>query len=137
MTSPALARLADGSIALPMRLVGGAESVGITMQHRLRTHRGTDLEDITVGLPWKRWATTLPTPLADIEGVSREQARRVPGVTAARLSRAARDPSTGSIATALTVDISTRDTTQAITMVVADPLLTSGAPEWFFVSVAG
>jgi len=137
MTSPALARLADGSVEFPMRLVGGAEAVGITMQHRLRTHRGTDLEDVSVGLPWKRWATTLPTSLADIEGVAREQARRVPGVTAVRLSRATRDPSTGAIATTLTVDVSARDTTQAITMVVADPLLTSGAPDWFFVSAAG
>lgn len=135
MTAPVLARTSTGAVRLPMRQVGGARAVAHRLQHRLRTERGTALEDVERGCPWSRWATTAPLPTAEIDAVLREQVALEPGVAGVTLTRVVR-AANGSITVTIYVDIRAEDTVQSVAIVVADPYLTSGAPEWYFVSEA-
>jgi hypothetical protein len=79
--SRVLALSTDGrSVAYPLRHVSGALAVLTRLQVRLQTIRGTWPDDVAFGLPWDVWREAPATPLIQIEGRVRAQARQEPGV---------------------------------------------------------
>lgn len=132
MTTPALARDANGAVESPLRWVDGADAVLVRLYHRLRTDRGTGLEDTTRGLPWSDWQTRTPIPLAEIEGAVREQVEIVPDVVEVTRVEASRSGSSVVVDVTVTIDAEGEIITADIT--AADPYLTAGPPAWYLVT---
>jgi hypothetical protein len=114
-----------------MRRVSGFEAVADVMFSRLRTLRGTALEETERGIPWIAWAERPAIPMVEIEAAVRAQLEVIPGVvvrsvTAQRVSRR--------VVCSVEADVRTSDGIAVLTVTVADPYLTAGAPPWFAVS---
>jgi hypothetical protein len=130
--APVLARDSTGAVLLPMRQVGGADAVMTRLWTRLRTRRGTALEDAERGLPWTDWLQRPGVPLVEITDAVREQAALVQGVVAVVAVTGSR--SGGRITIGVRVDVESDDTIASVAITVADPYQTQGAPPWYAVA---
>jgi hypothetical protein len=126
MTAPTLARTSSGAVRVPFAYAHGYDAIAIQIWHRLRTHRGSALEDVARGLPWGDWLTRLVVPLAEIEGAVRAQVVLVPGVVA--IERVAATVVDGVITCEVLCRIQVRGRPFGIGVTVADPYQTSGPP---------
>jgi hypothetical protein len=131
MSAPVLARTSTGSVRFPRRRVSGFEAVADVMFSRLRTLRGTALEETERGIPWIAWAERPAIPMVEIEAAVRAQLEVIPGVvvrsvTAQRVNRR--------VVCSVEADVRTSDGIAVLTVTVADPYLTAGAPPWFAVA---
>lgn len=137
MTTPVLARTSTGAMRLPMAQVSGSAAVADRIFHRLRTDRGTALEDDSRGLPWfgprhNGWLLRKNVPRIEIEGTVREQVALVDGVVSVDsvLAERVNDGLVVSVACTVKKD----DEISSITITVADPYQTSGPPTWFAIA---
>lgn len=132
MTAPALVRDSLGAVVVPLRWVYGADAVLVRCYHRLRTDRGTALEDTARGLPWSDWQTREPVPLAEIEGAVREQVEGIPGVV--EVSDVVATRSGSSISCSVRVRIDADGDLVTADVSASDPYATAGSPPWYLVS---
>jgi hypothetical protein len=126
MTAPTLARDSTGAVRVPFSYAHGYEAIATQIWHRLRTHRGSALEDVARGLPWGDWLTRLVVPLAEIEGAVRAQVVIVPGVVA--IERVVASVADGVITCEVLCRLVVRGRPFGVAIVVADPYQTSGPP---------
>lgn len=127
MIPQTLARDASGAVAVPLRWVTGLDAVATLVYHRLRTRRGTALDDIERGLPWWDWLERLPVPLVEIRSAVRAQLLLVPGVLAVPTVTASRTDDGGLLVSA-TVQVRIGEVERTVGVQVADPYQTSGPP---------
>jgi hypothetical protein len=76
-------------------LTDPAEIVRQRIFVRLRTHLGEWDLDVTQGLPWDRWLSMKPTPIAEIQDRILREIQNTPGVdrvTVSRVSKSAGIP---------------------------------------------
>lgn len=84
---------ADGRMPIYPRLVTGREKVRQALLIAMRTHRGEWLADVTRGLPFAQWTSTLIDNVQVIGGVIRQEIASVAGVqevTSFRIDRRGR-----------------------------------------------
>ena len=129
MTAPVLARRATGAVRFPMAQIGGVDAVASRIWHRLRTRRGTAIEDEARGLPWLAWRERAVIPVVEIADAVREQGALEPGVVAVR--RVVPTRVGGQVTIAVEVDVQAQDSIASVAIGVLDPYQTQGAPVWY------
>ena len=130
MTAPTLARDSSGAVRVPLAWARDLDAVKVDIYHRLRTRRGTALDDVSRGLPWLDWLERRPVPLVEIQSVTRAQLVAVPEVVAVESVTAVRTDDGGlTIDAVITVRVGGR--VLSLSLAVADPYQTSGPPLLF------
>lgn len=126
MTAPTLARTATGAVRIPMVLATGFDAIKIDIYHRLRTEVGTALEDAARGLPWLRWASTLPVVLPEVAAQVRAQLGAVSGVVS--VDTVTPSLVAGVLRCAATCTVRLDGNAYSLSVAVSDPYQTSGPP---------
>lgn len=132
MTAPVLARTTSGAVRFPLAQIGGVDAVASRIWHRLRTRRGTAIEDTDRGLPWLAWRERAAIPVVEITDAVREQVVLEPGVVAVRSVTPSRVG--GQITISVQVDVRAEDSIASVAIGVLDPYQTQGAPVWYAIA---
>jgi hypothetical protein len=130
MTAPTLARAATGAVRVPLAWARDLDAVQVDIYHRLRTRRGTALDDIARGLPWLDWLQRRPVPLVEIQAAVRAQLVAIPEVVAVERVTASRTDDAGLLIEAV-VTVRLLGRALSLALSVADPYQTSGPPLYF------
>ena len=130
MTAPTLARDATGAVRVPLAWARDLDAVQVDIYHRLRTRRGTALDDVSRGLPWLDWLERRPVPLVEIQAAVRAQLVAIPEVVAVERVTAARTDDGGLTVNAV-VSVRVLGRVLSLSLAVADPYQTSGPPLLF------
>lgn len=125
MTAPTLARDASGAVRVPLRWVSDLDAVSVDLYHRLRTVRGTALDDVERGLPWWDWLARWPGPQV-VQAVVRSQLLADASVVdVERVSVSVVDAAVSIVAV---VRVRLDGRVLSTSVAVTDPLQTSGPP---------
>lgn len=129
MTAPTLARDSTGAVRVPLTWARDLDAVQVDIYHRLRTRRGTALDDVSRGLPWLDWLERRPVPLVEIQAAVRAQLIAVEEVVSVERVTAARVDDGITVDAVITVRV--LGAVLSLSLAVADPYQTSGPPLLF------
>lgn len=130
MTAPTLARDASGAVRVPLRWAVDLDAISTRLWHRLRTVRGTALDDIERGVPWWTWLERWPSNTT-VQALVRSQLRADPDVVAVDAVTVSVVEGVASIGATIRVRVGGRVLTTDLR--VTDPYQTAGPPPMYLI----